>query len=254
MTSTGVRERPREHIGFLVWFSLLGLIFIGLAGVVLRFPFFRYERIEISGESHVPRADLLAELRAYPLHTALGRFLGYDHFFLWGNASIVLPELILARVDILRDVVHRVLRVVVADRERVLVWCGGESQCAWVDPRGVAFQYAPFAEGQLITSISEDGVLPPLGATVLPDDQFTRLRRVVGIVQSAGLMVERIVFDRKLLEVAVTARNAPALAFSLRFDSSFAATVLSALSVRKDFRNIGTVDFRVEQKAYYRMK
>ncbi|MDO8584590.1 MAG: hypothetical protein Q7R85_00520 [bacterium] len=254
MTSAGVRGRPQEHIGFLVWFSLLGLMFIGLAAVVLKFPFFYYRSIEISGESHVSRADLLADLRAYPLKNVFGRFLGFDHFFVWGSSSIALPELVLSRVEVSRDFARRVLRVSVTDRERALVWCGAENACAWVDPMGIAFQYAPFADGQLITSISEDGALPPLGAAVLPGNQFMRLQRVIEIVQGAGLMVEHIVFDRNLLEVTVTARNAPTLAFSLRFDSAFAATALSVLSGRKDFRNINVVDFRVEQKAYYKMK
>lgn len=255
MTTTGVRGRPREHIGFLVWFSLLGIIVIGLAGFVLRFPFFRYARVEITGDTRVPRADIISELRAYPLSSAVGRFLGYNHFFLWGSSSVTSSETLLARVDVRRDFFRRVLRVTATDRERRFVWCDEESRCVWVDARGTAFERAPFAEGQLVTQVIERGhALPALGSRVLPDAEFSRLTRAIRVAQGADVPLGDVTLVREAKEARVALQGAPTLIFSLRVDPEFAATALGLLSARKDFRDIREVDFTVERKAYYKMK
>lgn len=244
----------REHIGLYVWVSLLGLIAIGLAGTVLKFPFFRYARVEISGETSVPVADILADLRAYPLASVVGRFLGYNHFFLWGNASVSLPEFALARAEVSRDFLRRTLRVNVIERERALVWCGENYACVWVDETGIAFEKAPYAEGQLVTRVTEvGGAAPSLGTTVLPTAEFSRMLRAVRIAKT-GAPLGDILLHREKQTARIALQDGPALLFSLRIEPEFAETALAELSSRKDFRDIKEIDFTVERKAYYKAK
>lgn len=253
MTSAGPRGQSREHIGLYVWVSFLGLIAIGLGAFVLKFPYLRYARVEVSGETAVSRADLISDLRAYPLKSGIGRLLGYDHFFLWGASPVALPELTLARVEVSRDFLRRTLRVKATDRERRLVWCDEHGACVWVDDGGTAFERAPFAEGQLVTQVIERGnTLPALGSAVLPSATFSRLLRAIQVTQGAAASLSEITVRRKEDEVRIALQGGPTLIFNLRIDSEFAATVLAALSARKDFRDIQEVDFTVERKAYYR--
>lgn len=255
MTSAGPRGQSREHIGLHVWVSLLGLISIGLAAFVLKFPYLRYARIEVAGETAVSRADLISDLRAYPLRSAVGRLLGYDHFFLWGNSSVALPELTLAEVVVSRDFLRRTLRVTATDRARTLVWCDEYGACVWVDDGGIAFERAPFAEGQLVTQVIERGhALPALGSSVLLDTEFLRLTRAIRVAQGAGIPLRDITLVREAKEARIALQGGPTLIFSLRIDPEFAATALAALSARKDFRDIQEIDFTVERKAYYKMK
>lgn len=245
----------REYIGLYVWVSLLSLIAIGLGAFVLKFPYLRYARVEVSGETAVSRADLISDLRAYPLRSAIGRLLGYDHFFLWGNSPIVLPEFALAQARVSRDFFRRTLRVTVIDRERRLVWCDEYGACVWVDDGGVAFERAPFAEGQLVTQIIEWGnTLPALGSTVLPPAEFSRLERAIRVAQDTTAPLGSITLFRDSKEARVALQGGPTLIFSLRVDPEFAATALGTLSARKNFRDIAEVDFTVERKAYYKAK
>lgn len=254
-SSTARKAQPSEHIGLYIWVSLFGLIAIGLAAFVLRFPFFRYERVEITGGTRVLHADIAAELRAYPLATVLGRLLGYNHFFLWGSSPVVLPEMLLARVEVSRDFLRRTLRVTATDRARAFVWCNDVFACVWVDDGGVAFERAPFAEGQLVTQVIErGGAFPALGSRVLSSDEFSRLTRAIRVAQSAPLPLGDTTLVRETEEARVALQGGPTLTFSLRVDPEFAATALGVLSARKDFRDIREIDFTAERKAYYRMK
>lgn len=248
-----VPTTARERIGLYVWVSLFGLIAIGFGAFVLRFPFLRYARVEISGETAVTAADIIADLRAYPLANTIGRFLGYDHFFLWGNTSIALPEFALARVEVSRDFLRRTLRVTVIARERTLVWCDDSFSCVWVDSGGTAFERAPFADGQLVTRVTESaGASPTIGMTVLPAIEFARLLRAVRIAQAVSPLRD-ILFNRKERIARIALENGPTLFFNLRIEPEFAETALAALFSREDFRDIKEIDFTVERKAYYRM-
>lgn len=256
ITSSAARNaKPPEHIGLYVWVSFLGLIAIGLSAFVLKFPYFRYVRVDVAGETAVSRADLISDLRAYPLRGAVGRLLGYDHFFLWGASPVALPELTLAEVVVSRDFLRRTLRVTATDRARALVWCDEHGACVWVDDGGIAFERAPFAEGQLVTQVIERGhTLPALGSSVLLDTEFSRLTRAIRVAQSAEVPLRDITLVREAKEARIALQGGPTLIFSLRIDPEFAATALAALASRKDFRDIAEVDFTVERKAYYKMK
>lgn len=254
MTTPGVRGRPREHIGLYVWFSLTGLCTIAVLAVLTRFPFLYFTRIEVRGDTQVPHAELISQLRAYPLHSFVGRLLGYNNFLLWNGGSVTLDDLNISRTEIARDIVHRALQVTVTDRARSLVWCSDALRCVWVDADGIAFQYAPFAEGQLITTVSEQALASPvLGMGMLPSGQFARLRRVFELLQHASLPMSGAAFERDTADLYVTLRSGALFAFNLRVDPEFVATALPELVARKDFANIAHADFRVANKVYYSM-
>ncbi len=257
MAFNGVASRKKscEHIGLYVWSSLLGLLIIGALGALTRLPFFYFKRIEIAGETRVPKEEIIAELMSYPLKGPVSRFLGFNHFLLWSAPEVALADARFARVAISRDLIHRTLRATVSDRAQRIVWCVDSVHCVWADDDGIAFQNAPFAEGQLVRAVTAETDEPLIfGRGVLPGEEFRRVREIFNIIDSAALPVAKTMLERASGDLRIALVSGAELYFNVRIDPSFAVTALRALVSRKDFVNIAYADFRVARKVYYKMR
>jgi len=92
-----------------------------------------------------------------------------------------------------------------------------------------------------------------LGKKVLPDPFMENLVSIVRAVVGSGVGVKEIALnDLALQEIVVTTYDGPALYFSLRFPADNDVPVLQGLMAKPGFGKLQYVDFRVENRAYYK--
>jgi hypothetical protein len=91
------------------------------------------------------------------------------------------------------------------------------------------------------------------GDKVLPERFLKNLFSILRVVESSRINPAEIrVSDLNLQEVEIRTYDGPRIYFSLRFPSDQTLPVLISLTNRPDFRNFYSVDFRVENRTYYK--
>ena len=75
----------------------------------------------------------------------------------------------------------------------------------------------------------------------------------MGAIKASGLTVEEIALhDIGLEEVDVSTYNGPVIYFSLRFNAMEDLPVLQQLLAKPNFNSLQYIDFRTENRAYYK--
>lgn len=148
--------------------------------------------------------------------------------------------------------------------------------CWWFDADGILFKSALAAEGNLLRVVQDYtqrsiGLLSP----VLPQEFLPPLFSIFRVLDASGVNVREVrLVDLSRQEVEVSTHGGftsnrpdgspisprdgrragvgPTLYFSLRFTAENAFPVLNDLVVHGVFTNLEYVDFRVENRAYYR--
>jgi hypothetical protein len=151
------------------------------------------------------------------------------------------------------------------------------SRCFWFDGDGIIFERAPNAEGSVIRVVhdyAQQGI--GLGSAILPSRFIGNLFSVLRVLDASGLGIREVRIDDLALEevnvatyggpparlAAASAKQAgqagPALYFSLRFPADNAFAVLqsfaggSSSSAAVDLKRLEYIDFRTENRAYYK--
>ncbi len=230
-------------------FLLVIILFLGfIAGA----SFLNFKEIKISGSSRIAGADILANLRVEKLKNPFARYLGYGNMILWRDGELDLGDDFPVRVIAENNVWERILEIKVEDRVRFLVWCRSE-RCYWVDDAGIVLEPAPIAEGQLISVVYDGGgnaLVPGIG--VFEDDsRFLRLKNILEIVGKNKIPVSKILIDGD--DVNMGTMWGTDFLFSLRFDSFF-VKALDQLMTRIKISKMAYIDFRVENKIYYKAR
>lgn len=260
-----LRLEKRTKLVFFGWTVFLFLVFLCAALFFFKAPFFRIEEIEIVGNKLVPRDAILALALSGASSSRLSAAIfGIDHFFSWPETFSpeklrFLPMLKSALVE--KNYRNRSVAINVVEREPYGIWCNAFSpdseesaRCWWFDDEGVIFRRAVRAEGSLISSVadySQNGL--GLAAKILPEKFLLNLFSVLETVKVSGLKVREIVLeDIGLQELAVKTYDGPELYFSLRFPAESALAAISALALKSGFKDLEYLDFRVENRIYYR--
>jgi hypothetical protein len=197
----------------------------------------------------------------------LAHLFGRDHFFVWPSA---IDEHDLGNLPNVRTLTleknyrTRTVRVRIEEREPFGIWClrkRAPVECFWFEYDGTVFEPAPEAEGKLIRVVS-DHVNEKLafGEKILPAHFLPTLRAVLDFLLLSPLAVREVRYeDPALQEVRATMFEGPELYFSLRFSPEGAFGVVGSL-LEKDragtlsprFNELQYIDFRVENRAYYK--
>lgn len=127
-------------------------------------------------------------------------------------------------------------------------------RCWWFDSEGVLFRQAPAAEGGTIRVVrDESGRSLTIGARVLPASLLANLSSVFTSLVEAGVPLGEVrLTDLELQEVSVHPPKTAKMYFSLRFPASATASALQALRERPGLEKLEYVDFRVENRVYYK--
>lgn len=222
-------------------------------GLALRLPLLRFTKIEVVGNNRVATADILADVRAYSGRGVIGRFLGYSNLLAWKSGVISLPEKLLASVSVDRDFFHRILHVTVSERNRDMVWCSAAGTCKWLDKDGIVLDEAPEVRGRLITLIDDRSAdIPIIGEAILPQQQFLYIKKILRILNDGMIASDKLIFDRNAMDFIAELPTGLRLLFNVRFDPEFTAAALPAVLKKVDPTKTEYIDFRIENKVYYR--
>ena len=129
--------------------------------------------------------------------------------------------------------------------------------CFWFDASGTIFAKAYDTEGSALFAVhdySQTGL--GLAQSILPSSPAAFVANfisILNVVKQSGLTVKEIALrDVSLQEIDVSTYNGPDVYFSLRFDASDDLQVLQSLMAKPGFTKLQYVDFRVENRAYYK--
>lgn len=136
--------------------------------------------------------------------------------------------------------------------DKDVVWC--RDACFWLDSRGKAWKEAPFTEGVLLPSVKEAGSAGlKKGDPVLEEKEAKNLRQIIYFMRQTGLPFGSLkAEDLGKKELSAEIIGGPRILFSLRFSPESVASVVSGLKNSAEWKKIGYIDLRVEDRVYYR--
>jgi cell division septal protein FtsQ len=257
------RLRRRRKIIAGAVFICVYFLGVGLLWFILWSPVLRVKNFELLGSGGVSREDLFNLLRWQVMDRQWKHFLGFDNILVWPES--LPPEKLkylpaLKSLKIHKDYREGLLRITILERSPFGIWCFVKPEvpeCFWFDEEGVILSRAPLAEGSLIPAVNDysRGGLG-VGAKILAENQIPNLFSIFRVLAAARLGIKEIrLEDIALWEVRVSTYEGPELYFSLRFPADGAFAVLQSLrspSGTAAFDKLDYIDFRSENRAYYR--
>lgn len=265
------RKRRRRSYVLVGIASALSLALLGgVFWLVARSGKFSVNEVAIHGLRRVTTNEVRVLIEAAAKKkTLLSRFVGLDNILAWPDEfdEHDLKDIpLLAELNVRKDYAQGRVDITVFEKEPVGAWCrreaereGGDTEennafCFWFDSRGVLLDEAPFIEGSLIPRVDDHSSRPIRAGAFMIEERFLpALFSLFEVLRASGLGIEAVRFERpELEEVRVNTYGGPALYFSLRFAADGARQVLPLLAARPEFEKLEYVDFRVENRAYYR--
>ena len=253
----------------------LGLLVLGVAMVLfggtwflLWSPVFRVQEVRVEGISRLPADDVRQFVQDIVMkHSRLARWFGADYIFAWpneiaGDDLVDLPKARTLRIQ--TSIQDRIAVVTVVERGPYGIWClmkHNPPACSWFEEDGTVFEPAPEAEGTLIRVVRDYATENiAFNASVLPGIFLPHLRGVFDVLDGSGFAPREVRYeDPGLQELRVLTYEGPELFFSLRFSPAYALSAIqnvrekdAAGTLFPRLRDMQYIDFRVENRAYYR--
>ena len=250
------QHRKKRRIFKLKIYVGLAIFLLLLAGIfyaVVYSPLFQITRINADTETEKLKSF-------FSSRSKLAKFLGVNNILVWNNnvGDFLKQNPQIINLSIKKNYFHREVDVNFQKRERFGIWCQQISaSCWWFDKNGVAFEYAPKTEGEMIYKVddfSERQLV--IGDKVIKEDLFANLLKIFNILKQSDLNIRTLQMkDLSLQEATIEPENVlmPKIYFSLRFDPAFAMPAIQAIK-EYGLNKIEYVDFRVENRAYYKTK
>ncbi len=277
------KERKRQRrILKLKIYGGIAAFFVLIAGsgyLIVYSPLFQIKNINSEDEG------LIEQLKSYlASQSTIARILGPNNILIWTDKTdpFVKERPEIAELTIEKDYFERQIKITVKERERFGVWCTAqtetdftrtntgntekisppesalsprESICFWFDKSGVIFAEAPAMEGELINKIydSTNRELKP-GDKILEENLLGNLLKIFEVLQKSALSMKNLYLqDLSLQEISVESPLLPQIYFSLRFNPE--STLPAIQSIKElGLAKIEYIDFRVENRAYYKLK
>ena len=280
MSDVQKKRRTRRRILHLALGGIiLCAIVYGAVWLLFRSPLLSIHAVRFEGSRHVTEGEI-QELINHAMAQGRGwmQVFPMRRMFAWPNRLTESDLAFLPRVKevvIEKHYLSRSIVVHIIERVPVGIWClkgtmppvgATESdpslmaQCYWFDDEGVLFERAPQAEGSLIPVVADyaDDKLA-LREMILPQPFIAPMQSIIKVLAASNVFVKEIrVEDLGLEEVKVATFDGPELYFSLRFPADKALSVIQSLftqgntSSSMPLKNLKYIDFRVENRAYYK--
>ena len=281
----------RKRYFILISILAIGCVLLTAgAWVVFRSRLFLIQNINISGNERVSREEIISFLEArISKESFLKRVLGFQNILAWPQKVNeddlkFLPQL--KSIEIEKRYRERAVSVLVKERKPFGIWClipqtqiaadnntritadasssdigvnprydeRESATCWWFDEEGILYEKALAAEGNIIPAVddySRDNL--GLGSAVLPEGFAPNLISIFRVLRDSGISVKEVrLEDIGLEEIKVATYDGPELYFSLRIPADNALAVINSLSGKTGLKNLKYIDFRVENRAYYK--
>ncbi|MFH1346792.1 MAG: hypothetical protein ABIH10_00900 [Spirochaetota bacterium] len=257
--------------GFLI---LLGGVFY----TAVYSPLFRITRINMDIKTDLYRYDIVNELKDFFANQSkITKFFGPDNILVWNAGKLKEfekgPEI--AEISLKKDYVERTVDISVKLKERFGVWCSFQAQtnadgtqtsaenpqvsasCWWFDKDGVLFAMAPSLEGNAINKVDDfSGRNLNLGDSALSENLILNLIGIFDVLEKSRLGIRALKIENFALQEIVfeqSQTSLPKIYFSLRENPEFILTAIEDLE-KTGLEKIEYIDFRVENRVYYKLK
>jgi hypothetical protein len=253
----GEREQflKRRRIFRLKFYGAAGLtalIFILLFALITQSSYFQIQEINITGIEDFKKQAVLSYLIFKKQNLPILKYLGYGNILLWNDGEIKFETSQIEGVQIEVDLTTRKVNIEVKEKQRFLIWCRERQACFWLGPDGTILEEAPRGDGQLVDVINgSSDMITQIGAKILDDKKFINLIKILTLLKGARFL-DRIIYVNSKGELLADLSLGPTIFFNLAFDPGFSEPVLNKLRLRSDFKNLQYLDFRIENKAYYK--
>ncbi|HUX36034.1 MAG TPA: FtsQ-type POTRA domain-containing protein [Candidatus Paceibacterota bacterium] len=285
------RKRRKYHrIFFAISLVAAYFIFVLAAWTVVYSPLFKIKSIDIIGNKNVSNDDIMTLARADILHGSfIKQLLGTRNILIWpsdfsSNILEYYPEI--RSISISKNYIDRKIIISVEERQPFGAWClkkaiqnpdnfqaGYDSNCFWFDDKGFIFERTSSMEGSLFTVVDDySQKTPGIRSKILPDGLIENAFSVFRAINASGLRVKEIrLNDIALEELEVdtydglsadmpvrgtqagsSAQAGPTIYFSLRFPADNVPDIINSLKQKSIFNGLQYVDFRVENRVYYK--
>lgn len=136
----------------------------------------------------------------------------------------------------------------------VAVFAEADEQCYWFDGNGIMFEKGFDSEGSILLALHDYSQSPAsLGAAILPTRFIPNLVSIVNVLRTSGLNVKEVrLNDIGLQEIQAKTFDGPDILFSLRFSANEDLPVIESIMAKSGFKNLQYLDFRTEDRAYYK--
>lgn len=271
-------------------FFLGGFIFlVVLAGTVyfIKSPFFKIKEVKVEGLPEYESQKLIADLEIFfTANSRISSLFGPDNILAWhGNTEKFLEENPnLETLKIEKNYFDKEIKIFVVEKRKFGLWCdqtknttietappGNSSstvmddnvfseaenkKCYWFDENGVLFKETAFIESEIFNRVNDYSERDlKAGNKILDPRLFTNLKIIFFILEKEGLNAKTVnLKDLSTEEIYVESVSDPKIFFSLRQDPSYALSAIDALKKDGRWQKILYVDFRIENKAYYKFK
>lgn len=257
------RKRKRFYSAVLTAAVVFYLLADLAAWFILRTPTFQIKEVRFVGGEEATNGRVASVILSRAIRGSFWRaVLGVNNMLVWpgtldGEGLAFLPDL--KSVTIEKNYEKGAVTVKIEERMPYGIWCeAGTSpevgDCWWFDEEGVIFKRAIFTEGSVVTTVldySQSGL--GLRKKVLPEKFIANALSVFDVLRDSGLAVKAMrLNDLKLEELEVLIFGGPKFYFSLRFPANSLREVIRNFSGQGGFANLQYLDFRVENRVYYK--
>ncbi|HOB89792.1 MAG TPA: hypothetical protein PLN18_01240 [Candidatus Colwellbacteria bacterium] len=139
-----------------------------------------------------------------------------------------------------------------APAEKKIIWCS--EKCFWFGRDGKLFEEAPKTEGSLIKTVKTSASAEiKTGDQVLEPEEAENLYRISEIMKKFDFSFGVIdLGDLSLKEAAIEIDSGVKFYFSLKNSPEYSVAVIESLIKSGEIKNLQYVDFRMENRAYYK--
>ncbi len=256
------RARKSRNIKKIVLIASASVIvaLVSLGVWVMNARFFSVSDFSVSGERLLTADEVKAALVSRIAgESSLRKFLGENHIFFWifARRDYAFSEPTeLASVSLNPDFWSRKVSLTAVEREVAHIVCRpSEAACYGVTGEGIVFSRIPEVRGSLILRIEDEHPAPVVfGTAYFGDSGFLpNVYRTKEVLDRAGLTPAVIrVRDRALYEWEAVFPEGPVIYFSGFFVPKDLAEILRDIRSRESWNALSYVDFRVENKVFYR--
>ncbi len=247
--------------------------------------------VETSG---VLTADEIQELvqEKVASDTLLSNLFGISHLFVWPGEKIIsnIKNPYIASVQVTTDRIKRTVTISAKQKERFGVWCQVQpidkstalpknseeesgspvnsatsdthdiqnfASCWWFDREGRALERSPAASGSLVPTIVEY-TYPSIvrGDNIIDQPELMQnIIKTIDLINITKLAQQKIIIqDRKLQEFSIELETGSPVYISMRFPPDSAFAVLESFKKKGKLTAMEYIDFRVENRAFYKQK
>lgn len=253
-------RRQRKDLVFLKWTVIIFcfiLAFIFLLKFVFTSDFFKVKKIEVVNLPHFFEKDnFLFYLQNKLLENKWKALIGKEHILFWlGRVSEISSLPFIKEVNKETNIWNKTVKISLTLREPEGVICEKEGNCYFFDKEGKVFLKAPQTEGPLFLKINDKtGRKIVLGQYVFPKKEWlSNFYSIVSVMKNNGFKIaESGVEDFQKEEWYLKITEGTIFLFNFNFVPERFEYILENLSNKINFKNTVYVDFRVENRIYYK--